>query len=121
MSFGQLTNRESLRDLVICLQAHQPKLYHIGIGHRVTRSTLAYANEHRCWRIYADFAQVLTAQAQRLYRGHDELGLSLSNPVYALDATTIDLCLSVFWWAPFRKAKAAIRLHTLLAPARLHP
>lgn len=114
MSFGQLTNRESLRDLVICLQAHQSKLYHIGIGHRVTRSTLAYANEHRCWRIYADFAQVLTAQAQRLYRGHDDLGLSLNNPVYALDATTIDLCLSVFWWAPFRKAKAAIRLHTLL-------
>jgi hypothetical protein len=98
MCFGQLTNRDSLRDLVLCLQAHQPKLYHIGIGHRVTRSTLAYANEHRCWRIYADFAQVLTAQAQSLYRGEDELGL----------------CLSVFWWASFRKAKAAIRLHTLL-------
>lgn len=114
MCFGQLTNRESLRDLVLCLQAHQTKLYHIDIGHRVTRSTLAYANENRCWRIYADFAQVLTSQAQNLYRGEDELGLTFGNPVYALDATTIDLCLSVFWWAPFRKAKAAIRLHTLL-------
>ena len=113
MSFGQLTNRESLRDTVQCLVAHQSKLYHLGIKFAVNLSTLALANESRNWRIYADFAQVLLAKARKLYV-HDGFGLEISNKVYALDATTIDLCLSVFWWASFRKAKAAVKLHTLL-------
>jgi transposase len=113
MSFGQLTNRESLRDTVNCLSAHQRKFYHLGINFAVNLSTLALANETRNWRIYADFAQVLLARAQLLYV-QDEFGLEISNTVYALDATVIDLCLSVFWWAPFRKAKAAVQLHTLL-------
>jgi len=113
MSFGQLTNRESLRDTVNCLSAHQKKFYHLGINFAVSRSTVAEANEQRNWRIYADFAKVLLTKARRLYL-HDEFGLDISNTVYALDATTIDLCLSVFWWASFRKAKAAVKLHTLL-------
>ena len=114
MSFGQLTNRESLRDVVICLQAHEKKLYHFGISHRVVRTTLAYANEHRDWRIYADFAQILIVKARKLYLTDNDFGIEINNTVYALDATTIDLCLKVFWWAPFRKKKAAIKLHTLL-------
>jgi len=113
MSFGQLTSRESLRDTVNCFAAHQKKFYHLGISFAVSRSTLAEANENRNWQIYADFAQVLLIRARRLYL-HDDFGLDLENAVYALDATTIDLCLSVFWWAPFRKAKAAVKLHTLL-------
>lgn len=113
MSFGQLTNRESLRDTVQCLSAHQSKLYHLGIKFAVNLSTLALANENRNWRIYADFAQVLLAKAQQLYQA-DDFGLEIPNTVYALDATTIDLCLSVFWWASFRKTKAAVKLHTLL-------
>jgi hypothetical protein len=113
MSFGQLTSRESLRDTVICLSAHQKKLYHLGIKCSVSRSTLAEANEKRNWRIYADFAQVLIEKARLLYV-NDDFGLEVSNPVYALDTTTIDLCLSVFWWAPFRKTKAAVKLHTLM-------
>jgi len=113
MSFGQLTNRESLRDTVNCLSAHQKKFYHLGINFAVSRSTLAEANENRNWLIYADFAQVLLAKARPLYL-EDDFGLDIANTVYALDATTIDLCLSVFWWAKFRKAKAAVKLHTLL-------
>ena len=113
MSFGQLTGRESLRDTVSCFLAHQRKLYHLGINYAVTLSTLARANENRNWRIYADFAQVLLGKARPLYVD-DEFGLDIENTVYALDATTIDLCLSVFWWAKFRKAKAAVKLHTLL-------
>ncbi len=113
MSFGQLTRRESLRDTVSCLSAHQKKFYHLGITFAVSRSTLAEANEHRNWQIYADFAQVLLSRARLLYLD-DDLGLDIANTVYALDATTIDLCLSVFWWAKFRKAKAAVKLHTLL-------
>jgi len=113
MSFGQLTNRESLRDTVLCLKAHESKLYHLGIGGTVPRSTLAEANENRDWRIYADFAEVLIRRARSLY-ADDEFGVEISNPVYALDSTTVDLCLSVFWWAPFRKTKAAIKLHVLL-------
>lgn len=113
MSFGQLTNRASLRDTVSCLTAHQKKFYHLGISFAVSRSTLAEANENRNWRIFADFAQVLLRQARRLYLD-DDFGLDLENAVYALDATTIDLCLSVFWWANFRKTKAAVKLHTLL-------
>ena len=113
MSFGQLTNRESLRDTVNCLSAHQKKFYHLGINFVVSRSTLAEANENRNWRIYADFAQVLLVEARQLYL-NDDFGLEISNTVYALDSTTIDLCLSVFWWAKFRRAKAAVKLHTLL-------
>ena len=113
MAFAQLTYRESLRDIEVCLAAQAGKLYHMGIGEPVARSTLADANESRDWRIYAEFAQRLIAQARALYAG-EALGVALSETVYALDATTIDLCLSVFPWARFRSTKAAIRLHTLL-------
>jgi hypothetical protein len=115
LSLGQLTHRESLRDLVLCLQAHQSKLYHLGLTQGVSRSTLAEANEQRDWRIYADFAQLLIRKARKLNPQTVDLeGLELSNQLYALDSTTIDLCLEVFWWAKFRKHKAAIKLHTLL-------
>ena len=113
MAFAQLTYRESLRDIEACLSAQAAKLYHMGFRQPVNRSTLADANESRDWRIYAEFAQRLIVQAKALYAG-DALGVELSNTVYALDATTIDLCLSVFPWAHFRSTKAAIRLHTLL-------
>lgn len=113
MAFAQLTYRESLRDIEACLKAQSNKLYHMGIGGKVARSTLAEANEKRDWRIYADFSQSLIQTARQLY-ADEELGLELDNTVYALDATTIDLCLSVFPWAHFRRAKAAIKLHTLL-------
>jgi len=111
--FAQLTYRESLRDIEACLRAQQKKLYHMGIKSRVSRSTLADANESRDWRIYADFAQSLIAIARRLYAG-ESFGVDLKDTVYARDASTIDLCLSVFSWAPFRSTKAAIKLHTLL-------
>lgn len=114
MSFGQITHRESLRDTVTCLQAHANKLYHLGFKHPVFRSTLAEANEHRDWSIYADFAQVLIARARHLYLDDNDFRMEIEGPVYALDTTTIDLCLSVFWWAPSRQSKAAIKLHTLL-------
>lgn len=113
MAFAQFTYRESLRDIEVCLAAQASKLYHMGIRSAVARSTLADANEARDWRIYAEFAQVLIAQARKLYAG-DSFGVDLANTVYALDATTIDLCLSVFPWAPFRSTKAAVKLHTLL-------
>lgn len=113
MAFAQLTYRESLRDIASCLGAVQQKLYHLGFRGRVLRSTLADANEHRDWRIYADFAQVLIAEARRLYAG-EEFGVRLKQTVYALDSTTIDLCLSLFPWATFRQQKAAVKLHTLL-------
>jgi IS4 transposase len=113
MAFAQLTYRESLRDIEACLRAQQQKLYHMGIKSRVSRSTLADANESRDWRIYADFAQSLIAIARRLY-ATEPFGVDLRDTVYALDASTIDLCLSVFPWAPFRSTKAAIKLHTLL-------
>lgn len=113
MSFAQLTYRESLRDIQTCLRSMQGKLYHMGIRGKVSRSTLADANENRDWRIYADFAQVLIHAARDLYH-NDDFGLDLQNTVYALDATTIDLCLSVFPWAKFRKTKAGIKLHTVL-------
>src|SRR4026207_2409699 len=100
MAFAQLTYRESLRDIETCLRAQQRKLYHMGIKSRVSRSTLADANESRDWRIYADFAQSLIAIARRLY-ATEPFGLDLKDTVYALDASTIDLCLSVFPWAPF--------------------
>lgn len=113
MAFAQLTYRESLRDVEACLRAQQSKLYHMGIRSRISRSTLADANESRDWRIYADFAQSLIAIARRFY-AEEPLGVDLNDTVYALDASTIDLCLSVFPWAPFRSTKAAIKLHTLL-------
>ena len=113
MAFAQLTYRESLRDIEACLRAQAGKLYPMGIKSRVSRSTLADANESRDWRIYADFAQSLIAIARRLYAG-ESFGVDLKDTVYALDASTIDLCLSVFPWAPFRSTKAAIKLHTLL-------
>ena len=113
LAFAQLTYRESLRDIEACLSAQSAKLYHMGIRSSVKRSTLADANERRDWRIYAEFAQRLIAQARELY-AEEELGLDLSNAVYALDSTTIDLCLSLFPWAPFRRSKAAAKTHTLL-------
>lgn len=113
MAFAQLTYRESLRDIEVCLSAQEAKLYHMGFREPIRRSTLADANESRDWRIYADFAQRLVGQARALYAGED-LGLDLSNTVYALDSTTIDLCLSVFPWAHFRTTKAAVKMHTLL-------
>ena len=113
MAFAQLTFRESLRDIETCLSAQTSKLYHLGFRNPVRRSTLADANETHDWRIYAEFAQRLIAPARRLYAG-DSLGVDLDNTVYALDSTTIDLCLSVFPWAHFRSTKAAVKMHTLL-------
>jgi len=113
MAFAQLTYRESLRDIQSCLRAMEPRLYHMGIRGRVSRSTLAYANETRDWRIYADFAQVLIGIARNLYL-NDNFGVQLKQTAYAFDSTTIDLCLELFPWAKFRKTKAAIKLHTLL-------
>src|SRR5438876_8166547 len=113
MAFAQLTYRESLRDIEACLRAQESKLYHMGIQSRVSRSTLADANESRDWRIYADLAQSLIRIARDLY-ADEPFGVDLKETVYALDASTIDLCLSVFSWAPFRSTKAAVKLHTLL-------
>lgn len=113
MAFAQLTFRESLRDTVTCLRAIQTKLYHAGIRGRISRSTLADANEKRDWRIYADFAAVLIIIARKLY-ANEPLSVDLRQTAYVFDATTIDLCLSLFPWAPFRKHKAAIKLHTLM-------
>ena len=113
LAFAQLTYRESLRDIEACLSAQAAKLYHMGIREAVSRSTLADANELRDWRIYAEFAHRLIGQARQLY-AQDDLGLDLTNTVYALDSTTIDLCLSVFPWANFRTTKAAVKMHTLL-------
>ena len=125
MAFAQLTSRSSLRDIEACLRAHQIKLYHMGIrAPIVARNTLSRANKRRDWRIYADFAQSLIRTARPLYAKED-LGLDLDNTVYALDASTIDLCLSVFPWALFRSTKSAVKLHTLLdlrgnIPAFIH-
>ena len=113
MAFAQLTYRESLRDIEVCLRGNPSKLYHMGIRSRISRSTLADANENRDWRIYADFAQILISIAKDLY-AKDDFGINLEAEVYALDSTTIDLCLSLFPWARFRKTKGAIKLHTLL-------
>ncbi|MDA2936681.1 IS4 family transposase [Acidobacteria bacterium AH-259-A15] len=113
MAFAQLTYRESLRDIETCLRAVQPKLYHAGIRGKVSRSTLADANEKRDWRIYADFAQVLIGMARKLY-AEEDFGLALQQTAYALDSTTIDLCLSLFPWARFRKRKGAVKVHTLM-------
>jgi hypothetical protein len=124
MAFAQLTYRESLRDIEVCLRAQQSKLYHMGIRATVARSTLADANRVRDWRIYADFAQALIHTARRLY-AKDEFGVELNHTVYALDSTTIDLCLSLFPWAHFQRTHGAVKLHTLLdlrgpIPAFIH-
>jgi len=113
LAFAQLTYRESLRDIVSCLKAEKSRLCQMGIRGRVSRNNLAGANEARDWRIYADFAQVLMADARRLYRDED-IGLELEDTIYAFDSTTIDLCLSLFPWARFRKRKGTIKLDTLL-------
>lgn len=113
LAFAQLTYRESLRDIVSCLQTMRSRLYHMGIRGRVSRNNLAHANETRNWRIFADFAGVLIAEARRLY-GDEDIGLDLQNAVYAFDSTTINVCLSLFPWARFQKRQGAIKLHTLL-------
>jgi hypothetical protein len=113
MAFAQLTYRESLRDIEVCLSAQAAKLYHMGFRHEIKRSTLADANETRDWRIHAEFAQCLIAQARKLYID-DSFGIELENTAYALDSTTIDLCLSLFPWALFRTTKSAVKMHTLL-------
>jgi hypothetical protein len=113
MAFAQLTYRESLRDIEACLRSLGPKLYHLGFRGRVARSTLADANDAHDWRIYADFAQVLIRMARPLYAS-DPIGVELEESLYALDSTTIDLCLSLFPWAKFRRRKAAVKMHTLL-------
>jgi DDE family transposase/uncharacterized protein DUF4372 len=113
MAFAQLTYRESLRDIEACLRGAGPKLYHMGIRSKVSRNTIAHTNETRDWRIYADFAQVLIKIARELY-AEEDFGLELDQTVYAFDSTILDLCLSVFPWAKFRKGKAGIKLHTLL-------
>ena len=113
MSFAQLTYRESLRDIEACLRSRREKLYHLGIRGRISRSTLAEANERRDWRMYADFCQILISTARSLYADED-FGVELKETAYALDSTTIDLCLSIFPWASFRKHKAAVKMHTLL-------
>jgi hypothetical protein len=113
MAFAQLTYRESLRDIQACLRAAKQKTYHMGIRGKISRNTLAHANQTRDWRIYADFAQVLIGKARQLY-AKDSFGVVLKQTTYALDATTIDLCLSLFPWATFRKNKGAVKLHTLL-------
>ena len=125
MAFAQLTWRESLRDIEVTLSANANKLYAMGLRHSVRRSTLADANESRDWRIWSDVAALLIRRARKLYSDTEIEGLDLKNTVYALDATTIDLCLSLFDWAPFRQAKAAVKLHTLLdlrgaIPAFIH-
>lgn len=113
LAFAQLTYRESLRDIEVCLRSQKNKLYHMGIRSQISRNTLANANNQRDWRLYSDFAQILIHIARNLYQG-DDFGVELDETVYALDSTTIDLCLAVFPWAHFRKTKAAIKLHTLL-------
>ena len=112
MAFGQLTHRESLSDTLLCLRANAGKMYHLGIGELVANSTLTRANESRSYLIYQDFAMLLIAQAKHLYLGDDDLEVHLKGNVFAIDATTIDLCLSTFYWATFRSTKAGIKLHT---------
>lgn len=112
MIFGQLGNRESLSDVVTCLETQQSKWFHLGMGTGISKSNLAYANENRDWRIYAEYAYLLIAKARKFCVGSKEFEVEVDGKVYAIDSTTIDLCLNVFWWAPFRKTKAAIKLHT---------
>jgi len=113
MMFGQLSGRESLSDLITGITAHRGKSYHLGLGTNVTKSNLAKANKNRDWRIYASFAYDLIEQARKVCIPDEDFAVAFDGPIFAFDSTTIDLCLSVFWWAPFRKAKAGIKLHTL--------
>ena len=113
MMFGQLCNRESLSDLVLCIQAHQSKAYHLGLGTGISKNNLAKANQRRDWRIYAEYAYVLINQARELCIPAEDFELDIESNVYAFDATVIDLCINIFWWAKFRKTKGAIKLHTL--------
>ena len=113
LAFAQLTYRESLRDIETCLRAHSSQLYHMGFRGGVSRNTLANANQQRDWRIYADFARLLIAQARVLYQ-HEPFAVELDQTVYVFDSTTVDLCLSLFPWAQFRRRKSAVKLHTLL-------
>lgn len=112
MAFGQLTHRESLSDTIVCLNANSTKLYHLGIGKTISKSTLSKANENRDWRIYQDFALLLIAHAKQLYKGESQLDVDITNNIFIIDSSTIDLCLSIYPWAKFRKTKAAIKLHT---------
>ena len=112
MAFGQLTHRESLTDTILCLNANKTKLYHLGIGQAISKSTLSKANENRDWRIYQDFALILIEQAKQLYKGDSQLEIDIKNDIFIVDSTTIDLCLSIYPWAKFRRAKAAVKLHT---------
>lgn len=114
MVFGQLTHRESLRDIVVCLEAQQKKLYHLGFGGKISRSTFSDANQTRDWRIYADFAKVLIKQVLQLPKHDQEQLAHISHSIYALDASLIRICLSVFFWAKYRQTKAAVKIHTLL-------
>jgi len=114
MAFGQLTHRESLSDTIICLSANTNKLYHAGIGKSISKSTLSKANENRDWKIYTDLGMLLISEAKKLYANDSDLEVNLTNNVFAIDATTIDLCLSLMPWAKFRQAKGAVKLHTML-------
>lgn len=114
MAFGQLTHRESLSDTIICLSANANKLYHAGIGKSISKSTLSKANENRDWKIYQDLGLLLISEAKKLYAADSDLEVSVTNNIFAIDATTIDLCLSLMPWATFRKAKGAVKLHTML-------
>lgn len=114
MAFGQLAYRESLRDIVVCLRSHQDKLYHLGFRSSISRSTLADANEKRDWRIYRDFAQILIHETRALYYDDSKFTLDLDGTFYIIDATTIELCLNIFKWAPFVTTKAAVKLHMLM-------
>ena len=114
LAFGQLTHRQSMSDTLLCLKLNSDKLYHLGIGKAVNKSTLSRANESRDWRIYQDYALKLIDQAKKMYEGQNQLEVNLKGRVFALDSTTVDLCLEVFLWAPFRSTKAAVKIHTLL-------
>lgn len=114
MAFGQLTHRESISDTMLCLKANANKLYHLGIGKIVSLSTITRANENRPFQIYQDLAMLLIKEAKRLYIDDDELDVQLKGNVFAIDATTIDLCLSTFYWATFRSTKAGIKLQLKL-------
>lgn len=114
MAFGQLTHRQSMSDALLCLKLNSDKLYHLGIGKVINKSTLSRANESRDWRIYQDYALKLIDQAKKMYEGDNQLEVNLKGRVFALDSTTVDLCLEVFLWAPFRSTKAAVKIHTLL-------
>lgn len=114
MAFGQMTHRESLSDTVLCLNSNSRKLYHMGVGRAVTKTTLSRANETRDWRIFADFAMGLIDEARLLYGTDSQLEVELKGSVFAIDSTIIDLCLNVYTWAHFRRAKAAVKLHVQL-------